>query len=60
MTDDTPRHSARNPSVDDILEKALPTPLYTANGVVAKTCIRVWVAYVVEHKNIYDVLASLL
>ena len=45
MTDDTPRHNARKPSVDDILKKAFPTPLYTAIGVVAKTCIRVWINF---------------
>ena len=53
MTDDTPRHSARKPSVDDILVKAFPTPLYTANGVVAKTCIRVWVTFLsIKHNNV--------
>ena len=43
MTDDTPRHNARIPSVDDIRVKAFPIPEYTAAGEVAKTCIRVWI-----------------
>ena len=41
LTDDTPRHNARMPSVDDIRLKAFPIPVYTAAGDVAKTCIRV-------------------
>jgi hypothetical protein len=32
------------PSVDDIRVNAFPTPVYTAAGDVAKTCIRVYVA----------------
>ena len=41
MTDDTPRHSTRRPSVFDILVTALPMPVYMAAGDVWKTCIRV-------------------
>ena len=41
ITDDTPLHSARIPSVDDIRVNALPMPEYTAAGEAAKTCIRV-------------------
>ncbi len=41
MTDDTPRQSARMPSVADMRVNAFPTPVYTAAGDVAKTCIRV-------------------
>ena len=41
MTEDTPRHSARTPSVEDIRVKAFPIPVYTAPGEVANTCMRV-------------------
>jgi len=41
ITEDTPRHNTRTPSVDDIRVKALPRPVYTAAGEVANTCIRV-------------------
>jgi hypothetical protein len=44
MTDDTPRHSTRTPSVDDIRVKALPIPVYIAAGDVANTCMRVCVS----------------
>ena len=42
MTEDTPRHNARIPSVDDIRVKAFPIPEYMAAGEAAKTCIRVY------------------
>ncbi len=41
ITEDTPRHNTRTPSVDDIRVKALPIPVYIAPGEVANTCIRV-------------------
>lgn len=41
ITEDTPRQSARTPSVEDIRVNALPIPVYTAAGEVANTCIRV-------------------
>jgi hypothetical protein len=41
ITEDTPRHSARTPSVEDIRVNALPIPVYIAAGEVANTCIRV-------------------
>ena len=43
ITEETPRHNTRTPSVDDIRVKALPSPVYTAAGEVANTCIRVCV-----------------
>ena len=41
ITDPTPLHNARRPSVEDIRVKAFPIPVYTAAGEVANTCIRV-------------------
>jgi hypothetical protein len=41
MTEDTPRHRTRTPSVEDIRVKALPMPVYIAAGEVANTCMRV-------------------
>ena len=41
ITEDTPRQSARTPSVEDIRVNALPIPVYTAAGEVENTCIRV-------------------
>jgi len=41
MTEDTPRHRARTPSVEDIRVKAFPIPVYIAAGEVANTCMRV-------------------
>jgi len=41
MTEDTPRHRARTPSVEDIRVKAFPIPVYAAAGEVANTCMRV-------------------
>lgn len=46
ITDDTPRHNARAPSVEDIRVKAFPIPVYTAAGEVANTCIRVYSAHI--------------
>lgn len=43
MTDETPRQRALIPSVEDILVNAFPIPVYTAAGLVANTCIRVWI-----------------
>ena len=44
MTEFTPLHSTRSPSVDDIRVNAFPMPVYTAAGEVANTCIRVYAA----------------
>lgn len=41
ITDDTPLQSAREPSVLEMRVNAFPMPEYTADGEVAKTCIRV-------------------
>jgi hypothetical protein len=45
ITEPTPLHNARMPSVEDIRVKAFPMPVYTAAGEVAKTCIRVCITY---------------
>lgn len=42
ITDDTPLQSAREPSVLEMRVNAFPMPVYTADGEVAKTCIRVY------------------
>lgn len=44
MTDETPLHSTRSPSVEDMRVNAFPMPVYTAAGEVANTCIRVCTA----------------
>lgn len=45
ITEDTPLHNARMPSVDDIRVNAFPTPVYTPAGDAANTCIRVYVSF---------------
>lgn len=42
ITEDTPLQSARAPSVLEMRVNAFPMPVYTADGEVAKTCIRVY------------------
>lgn len=44
ITDETPLHNARAPSVAEIRVNAFPMPVYTAAGEAVKTCIRVCAA----------------
>lgn len=58
MTDDTPLHSVRIPSVDDIRVKAFPIPVYTAAGDVAKTCIRVYIGRKSDFESIKCLISA--
>jgi hypothetical protein len=42
ITDATPRHNRRVPSVEDIRVNASDMPVYIAAGEVDSTCIRVY------------------